>query len=257
MLTGVRTSAAPFDTFWYTFAGDQTSAGGPAAKLEWAGKPFVLKGGAKSMPFWEPAQSDAELRKRYGHEEVMTQEAKKLGWPGPGTWMQLSEWLDVYNTSSYYLIDMVPLSIMRDVLMPSFMSCGGFNRRLAFGSLWGSSGGTRSSVHYDAYESMMCLFSGSKKFILFPPTYSPHPPVHGHRQRSPNEDAGGHARTVAAHGTHVVPGGTGRPQVLPRTNPNRDRRVRVGGGRQHGPTVRTGYRPGARRPGAVSEVGRP
>jgi hypothetical protein len=51
------------------------------------------------------------------------------------------------------------------------MSCGGFNKRLAFGSLWGSSGGTRSSVHYDAYESVMCLFSGSKKFILFPPTY--------------------------------------------------------------------------------------
>ena len=65
--------------------------------------------------------------------------------------------------------------MQKDVLLPTFLNCGGYHKRLGFGSMWLSSGGTKSVIHSDGFENVLCQFSGRKRFLLWPPSHF-HPP---------------------------------------------------------------------------------
>jgi len=61
----------------------------------------------------------------------------------------LREYLRAYNTSMQgsYVVSAAPPSLLRDVWLPSFLSCGGVTESLVSATMWLSSGGTESVVH--------------------------------------------------------------------------------------------------------------
>ena len=53
-----------------------------------------------------------------------------------------------------------------EVFLPRCMLCDGLSDRLLISIMLFSSGGTKSVLHYDDLENIICLFDGSKELVM-------------------------------------------------------------------------------------------
>lgn len=84
--------------------------------------------------------------------------------------MHFHEFLRKYNETEYYLVDTVPPYLRSDVPVPCSLQCEdllsrGFDNSI----MWFSSGNTKSVIHTDSYENIICVFRGSKTLIMAEP----------------------------------------------------------------------------------------
>jgi hypothetical protein len=82
-----------------------------------------------------------------GDEEIQVEWAKKETRKAKTGFERLGPFLEQYQEQDVYSVGFIPEPMQADFLLPSFMNCGGLNKRLAFTSMWFSSGGTKSVVH--------------------------------------------------------------------------------------------------------------
>ncbi|XP_019619076.1 PREDICTED: lysine-specific demethylase 8-like [Branchiostoma belcheri] len=129
------------------------------------GKPVIFRGAAKHHPAFQK-WSDLYIMEKYGDVEVEVDFRKKENRDRPGETMMMEKFLLNYNASDFYMVTTVPEPMMEEVYLPSCLSCGGFTSRLQDYVMWFSSGGTKSHLHMDNIDNVMCMVSGSKEWFM-------------------------------------------------------------------------------------------
>ncbi|XP_035685478.1 bifunctional peptidase and arginyl-hydroxylase JMJD5-like [Branchiostoma floridae] len=128
-------------------------------------KPVIFTGAAKHLPAFQ-LWSDAYIMEKYGDIEVQVDYRKKENRDRPGDTMTMEKFLLNYNSSDFYMVTTVPEPMMEEVYLPSCLSCGGFTSNLQDYVMWISSGGTKSHLHMDNIDNVMCMISGSKEWLM-------------------------------------------------------------------------------------------
>jgi hypothetical protein len=129
---------------------------------------LLLKGASKSSPankLW----SDEYLKTAaQGHEEykIVVETVKKESRDQEILNLSLKEFLEVYRTKEIYMVNEVPPYLRKDVRLPQPLQCKQASTTLEETIMWFSSGGTKSVVHTDDYENILCMFDGTKEVIL-------------------------------------------------------------------------------------------
>uniref|UniRef100_H2ZN09 JmjC domain-containing protein n=1 Tax=Ciona savignyi TaxID=51511 RepID=H2ZN09_CIOSA len=85
------------------------------------------------------------------------------------TYMNLSQFIDVYKTEELYLVDELdPFHPIADyAYIPKPLLCKGYLEHLLSVNMWFSSGNTKPVLHNDGYENVNCVFDGRKNLVLF------------------------------------------------------------------------------------------
>ncbi|XP_070188072.1 jmjC domain-containing protein E-like [Littorina saxatilis] len=84
--------------------------------------------------------------------------------------LHFHEFLKIYNQTEHYMVDDVPSYLRPDVWVPCSLQCPELIQQgFAFAIMWFSSGGTKSVVHTDAFENILCLYRGQKTFVMLDP----------------------------------------------------------------------------------------
>ncbi|XP_012945505.1 lysine-specific demethylase 8 [Aplysia californica] len=94
--------------------------------------------------------------------ETQKKEARSL----PPKFMSFSRFLKIYNVSDLYVVDTVPEVLAHDVVLPCPLQCPALKLAVDTSFLWFSSGGTKSVVHVDSYENILCVLRGSKTVTM-------------------------------------------------------------------------------------------
>lgn len=112
--------------------------------------------------------TDEFLRKKFGDLTVNVELSKKEDRSKTTSTLSLKEFLNIYGTDDVYMIQTInEATKMKDlVLIPQCLHCGGFQRLIAEGVLWLGSGETKSVLHYDDLDNLLCLLDGHKDIIL-------------------------------------------------------------------------------------------
>ncbi|CAH1271451.1 KDM8 [Branchiostoma lanceolatum] len=129
------------------------------------GKPVIFSGAAKHNPAFQK-WSDAYIMEKYGDVEVQVDFRKKENRDRPGDTFKMEKFLLNYNASDIYMVTTVPEPMMEEVYLPSCLSCGGPASNLQDYVMWFSSGGTKSHLHMDNIDNLMCMISGSKQWFM-------------------------------------------------------------------------------------------
>lgn len=145
------------------------------APCDAAGRPAVLRGSAWQMV---PPQlwSDANLSSRYpdvrlSAVELSTKERRRTE---PRRRVPLREFLLwVQQNESVYAVSKLPRQMRGDVQLPQLLTCGGALERLSEAVLWLSPGGTKSVIHADPHDGLLCALDGSKRLALWHPRHQP------------------------------------------------------------------------------------
>jgi lysine-specific demethylase 8 len=107
--------------------------------------------------------SDAYLRENFADVQLDGVEfAKKETRVADQREMTLGEFLEKYNTSDIYTVSSLPDKMQRQVKLPPFLNCGGFDNYMESAIMWFSSGGTKSVIHNDGQDNVNCVLSGTK-----------------------------------------------------------------------------------------------
>lgn len=127
-------------------------------------EPLVFRQAIKDSPAiskW----TDSYLREKYGDLDVLI-ELKKEDRAHSAKRMNISTFLDRYNTEDVYAVTVLPNPMREEVQTPKCLLCGSFVDFLHELNFWMSSGGTRSVIHYDADHNIHCLIAGRKDFMM-------------------------------------------------------------------------------------------
>lgn len=116
--------------------------------------------------------TDEYLDTHYGQEIMRIEKGKKENRSRGVTKLHLSMFLHMYKTSDWYMVQTLPDSMKGDVMVPYSLRCGGFQNNLQEVVVWFSGGDTRSVLHYDALDNIVCLLDGKKKLVLIDKMYS-------------------------------------------------------------------------------------
>ena len=140
-----------------------------------AGRPAVLRGSAWQMV--PPQQwSDANLSSRYADArlsavELSTKERRRSE---PRRRVPLPDFLRwAQQNESVYAVSKLPRQMRGDVVLPQPLACGGALDRLSEAVLWLSPGGTKSVIHADPHDGLLCALDGSKRLALWHPRHQP------------------------------------------------------------------------------------
>ncbi|XP_074657955.1 tRNA wybutosine-synthesizing protein 5-like [Tubulanus polymorphus] len=93
----------------------------------------------------------------------------------PASDMHFSEWVKTYKQTDNYMIEDMPYFLSKDVLYPGPLQCDNLRKYLIKTLMWFSSGGTKSVAHTDLSDNIICVFRGTKTFVMV----DPH--KHGHK----------------------------------------------------------------------------
>lgn len=80
--------------------------------------------------------------------------------------MNFRDFLASYRTNELYVVSYVPEFLMSDLNLPQQLQCEHAVRALDKMVMWFSSGGTKSVIHTDDYENIICVIDGIKDFIM-------------------------------------------------------------------------------------------
>ncbi|XP_067665099.1 uncharacterized protein [Haliotis asinina] len=144
------------------------------------GQPLLMKSPLLDNPF--PAfekWTDEFLREEYGSEVVSVEQSKKEKRNMPTSTMTLHEFLDLYQKKNVYLVHSLPNIMKDDVHLPITLQCGGVQHVLQDTVLWMSSGGTKSVLHSDKLDNLLCVLSGTKDVILIDKVHKSDVEAHG------------------------------------------------------------------------------
>ena len=135
------------------------------------GVPLVMRGAAAGMPAIASWMTDHSLNMGWGGEQVGPIEwGKKETRLTESTYSTLAEFLAMYNTSDVYLVAGLPhmqKRLGKQLLLPRFLECAQLVRTLDRWLLWMSSGGSKSVIHRDASDNVLCQLHGTKRLALW------------------------------------------------------------------------------------------
>nr|XP_002737753.2 PREDICTED: lysine-specific demethylase 8-like [Saccoglossus kowalevskii] len=136
-------------------------------------KPVIFKDAAKALPGFS-LWNDDYLRTEYGDNIVRVDFGKKENRAHSADPMPLAEFLDIYKSSDRYLVDTLPEPMWKEFMLLPCITCGGFTKRLQDAVLWFSNGGTKSFLHMDTVDNIICMISGHKKWFYVDIKYIDH-----------------------------------------------------------------------------------
>lgn len=135
------------------------------------GRPLMLRGAAATMPAFVNWRTDASLNARWGDEELQHVEfAKKETRMAEEAPMRLRDFLAIYNSTDAYLVAGMPQKQKRlayQLYLPPFIECAHLVRTLERWVLWMSSGETKSVIHKDGSDNLLCQLDGVKRIIVW------------------------------------------------------------------------------------------
>jgi lysine-specific demethylase 8 len=87
--------------------------------------------------------------------------------------MQVKDFIKFYEDPSVdaYAVTNMPMEMLWDIHLPPFIRCGGGTKTLNVANLWWSSGGTKSVLHKDGADNMLCVLAGTKRVLLINGTH--------------------------------------------------------------------------------------
>ncbi|XP_071090330.1 bifunctional peptidase and arginyl-hydroxylase JMJD5-like [Haliotis cracherodii] len=163
-----------------TFIGKFSSPGVFYENFVKESQPLLMKSPLLDTPF--PAfekWTDDFLREEYGSEVVSVEQSKKEKRNLRPSTMTLHEFLDLYQKKNVYMVQSLPSSMKDDVHLPITLQCGGTQHVLHDAVLWMSSGGTKSVLHSDKLDNLLCVLSGTKDVILIDKAHQSDVEAHG------------------------------------------------------------------------------
>ncbi|XP_065842243.1 tRNA wybutosine-synthesizing protein 5-like isoform X2 [Oscarella lobularis] len=128
-------------------------------------RPVLLRNALRSS-FPLEKWTDDYLKIRHGDAVVRVDFSKQENRDLHARPYVFSDFLEEYNRSEFYLIDTLPDSMQEEFPLLSCLSCGGFLTTFQDFGMWFSSGGTKSSFHFDTVENLNCQVSGTKEWIF-------------------------------------------------------------------------------------------
>ncbi|ESO82238.1 hypothetical protein LOTGIDRAFT_170151 [Lottia gigantea] len=134
-------------------------------------KPVLIQGGAKISPAFDLWTDDYFLKQDLQKPVNISVETLKKEVRGQNMLeMDFKEFVKIYPNSTYYMVDLVPEFIQKDLVLPFSLQCpdlmgGGIDEVI----MWLSGGGTSSVVHSDPSDNLNCVYRGTKDFIIVDP----------------------------------------------------------------------------------------
>lgn len=129
-------------------------------------KPVVMKQAAIHIPsFYQ--WNDSYMRRKFGHVLVDVAE-KKLDKSSEMRKYVLKDFIKIYRKKELDISMLHPLrdELLGDMrLLPLFM-CGGHINVLQEAYVWLSGKNTKSVLHKNPYDNVMCLLSGTKRYYM-------------------------------------------------------------------------------------------
>ena len=125
------------------------------ALRNWTDAAFAADGGA----YREATLDNVELAKR---ETRAAGELKDVA---------LDRFVRQYARNTMYGVSRVPRQLRDDIAMPPVLNCGGADKHLVELLMWFSSGDTKSVIHNDGEENLLCQIDGSKRLVLWDKAY--------------------------------------------------------------------------------------
>ncbi|XP_032811225.2 tRNA wybutosine-synthesizing protein 5-like [Petromyzon marinus] len=130
------------------------------------GRPVLLRGAAARMPAYRRWCDDAYLSGRYGSLEVTVELGRKENRSAGVYSSSLASFLRSFARDDVYAVCSLPAAMRPEVWPPPCLACGGLQRSLVDSVLWLSGGGTKSVLHYDSLDNVICVLAGRKRFFL-------------------------------------------------------------------------------------------
>ena len=129
---------------------------------------LLIKGATNHSPafrFWSDKYLIDESSS-YNDYKIVVETVKKESRDQNILSLSLKEFLMQYQSKDIYMVNEVPFYLRKDVVLPQPLQCGQALSTLEETIMWFSSGGTKSVVHTDDYENILCMFDGTKELIL-------------------------------------------------------------------------------------------
>jgi hypothetical protein len=129
---------------------------------------LLLKDAVKSSPAIKLWSDEYLSGLAAGHDDykVVVETTKKESREQKIRHLSLKEFLALYRNEEVYMVNEVPFYLRKDVVLPQPLQCKQASNTLEETIMWFSSGGTKSVVHTDDYENILCMFDGTKEVIL-------------------------------------------------------------------------------------------
>ncbi|CAH1244729.1 KDM8 [Branchiostoma lanceolatum] len=157
-------------------------------------KAVILRGAAKNSPAFT-LWTEEYLRDNYGKLEVRLEGKREKNGPSPigakGIIGRdtIGHFIETYQNKDAYLVSQLPTDMYHEVLVQPCLTCGSFRKNLVEIDLWMSSNGGSSVLHKDAFNSMNCLYNGTKHWKLIERKYEPLL----HKAWEPSREVGGYS----------------------------------------------------------------
>lgn len=134
-------------------------------------RPVKMAGAAKLSPAFKNWEDSYFLSRKEAKEALVNVETRKKENRTQETLdIPFSEFVEKYNESDNYMVDPVPEFLRDEVILPGPLQCTDVaENHLVENIMWFSSGGTKSVVHTDAVDNILCLFRGEKTFVMVDP----------------------------------------------------------------------------------------
>lgn len=142
-------------------------------------KPCLFRGAGSNFPAKEKWTNeylidrfgDLEVKYILGRKEVPAN-IQKIGKDSMKTF------LESYTSEDKHIFSQLPDLMSEDIFVLPFLTCGSYKERLLNSNLWLSSGEKKSSLRYDAENTIHCLLNGTKDWILIHPNSTEHVSLH-------------------------------------------------------------------------------
>jgi hypothetical protein len=130
---------------------------------------LLLQDAIKPSPAFKLWASDEYLQKIAApHDDfkILIETQKKESRDQDVTEMSMRDFLDVYKQKELYMVSQVPFYLRKEIVLPLPLQCEQAADTLEETIMWFSSGGTKSVVHTDDYENILCVIDGVKELVL-------------------------------------------------------------------------------------------
>ncbi|XP_033112888.1 lysine-specific demethylase 8-like [Anneissia japonica] len=136
-------------------------------------KPVVVRGGGKISPAFK-LWTDEYLLRHADSETIVTVEGeKKENRESERTeGLTFLEFLTRYKNEEMYMVESVPESIRKDVVLPAPLQCHVMKDSFSSAMMWFSNGGTSSVLHIDSVDNINCVMAGRKHVVLIDRKYA-------------------------------------------------------------------------------------
>ncbi|XP_076801687.1 jumonji C domain-containing protein 5-like [Clavelina lepadiformis] len=99
-------------------------------------------------------------------EEVIVEKGKKEIRVKPKVKVPFRDFVTEYKSNDIYMVNEVPQFLRHDVELPEPLQCEAIEKDLIANVMWFSNGGTKSVLHADEYNNVICQYRGSKRVVL-------------------------------------------------------------------------------------------